>query len=349
MNVLLCVIQSRIVNHNRKKKRFLSPDDKREICLLYANGETCQSISEKFDSDPSWVRRVAQDGGVWKGKSERYKNIGRSMNDSQVSKMIELHKSGMSYPRIAEKLGRTRASINNTALKEGLIGHTRKYEIDENWLDEIDCPEKAIFLGLFFADGCNFSKTNLCEIFLQERDVEYLEKFRRLFTDKPLIKRRMSELDSRWKDQYGIQIFSKTWTDNLSRFGAVPKKTFLLTGVEHLPAKYEKYFIRGLFEGDGCLHRSKQGYFYFSLVGPLAFMEFCQKLILKRTGAKLNIYKDKGHLNDTFILRTPKQSDAKKVLNWIYSDELHLVMSRKYKKAQECFDAFYALFLKDAE
>jgi len=331
----------------RKKRRFLSDEDKKLICVLYEKGETCQVIGEKLNSDPSWITQIVKKMGVWKPKQERYKDVGRSMNDNQIEQMKQMHKSGKRYTEISKEIGRTLASIKNAAFRENLIGYTRKYEIDEDWLNEIDSPEKAVFLGLFFADGCNVSENSRCELFLQEKDKQYLDQLNSFFTNKPLTKRFSSKYSKNTKDQFGIQIFSQKWTDNLSRYGAVPNKTFLIRDVKNLPHKYEKYFIRGLFEGDGCLYRSKGGYFYFSLVGPMAFMIYCKDMILKRTGAKLNIYKSKQHLNDTFTLKTTNQADTKKVINWIYSDHLEIAMERKYKKAVEMINTFYGLILQD--
>lgn len=316
----------------RKTKRFLSEQDKKDICELYSKGMKCQEISEKFNSDPSWIVKVVKKGGFWKPKTKRFQDIGRTMDDGQIKILKNLHKLGYQYTEISEKMGLTIDQIKKTAIRIGLVGYTRKYELDENWLNEIDRPEKAIFLGLFFADGCNVKNFNRAELFLHKQDKYYLENFNKLFTNKPLIERKMEKYTCRKaSNQFGIQICSKIWSDNLSRYGAVPQKTFLLEKANDLPVEYEKYFLRGYFEGDGCICLSGK-YFRFSLTGADKFMGYIQNLIMKNLKIKSYIYQSKQHKKETKTLVISAQKDISTIMNWIYSDNLEFAMERKYNK-----------------
>ena len=58
----------------------------------------------------------------------------------------------------------------------------RKYNIDETFFDVIDTEEKAYFLGLLYADGCNATNRNAVILSLKEDDKEILEKIKQSFT-----------------------------------------------------------------------------------------------------------------------------------------------------------------------
>lgn len=46
---------------------------------------------------------------------------------------------------------------------------SRKYNLNQNYFDNIDCEEKAYFLGFIFADGCNYRKnTGFTRVFRWE-------------------------------------------------------------------------------------------------------------------------------------------------------------------------------------
>lgn len=64
-----------------------------------------------------------------------------------------------------------------------------KHYYDENYFNVVDTKEKAYFLGLLYADGCNVNHptTGELSITLQEEDSYILEKFKQVLkSDYPL-------------------------------------------------------------------------------------------------------------------------------------------------------------------
>ena len=56
----------------------------------------------------------------------------------------------------------------------------RKYDLNENYFEKVDSPEKAYLLGLIYADGCNYTPTNTITFYFQEQDKHILEDIKRL-------------------------------------------------------------------------------------------------------------------------------------------------------------------------
>jgi transposase len=55
--------------------------------------------------------------------------------------------------------------------------HVRKYTVNHGYFNEIDTEEKAYFLGLLYADGCNVKGNNAVVLCLAEQDIDMLKRF----------------------------------------------------------------------------------------------------------------------------------------------------------------------------
>lgn len=87
----------------------------------------------------------------------------------------------------------------------------KKYTFNKNYFEKIDSEDKAYFLGLLYADGCNSTSAtqNHASIVLnlQEGDKEILEKFMKYInSNKPLLYRPKQENHN---PQYRFVINSK--------------------------------------------------------------------------------------------------------------------------------------------
>ena len=63
----------------------------------------------------------------------------------------------------------------------------------------------------------------------------------------------------KWKAQYRLQIGSKSWFVDLGRLGFTQNKSNILR-FPKIPEKYLTDFIRGYFDGDGCVYFKKLKY-----------------------------------------------------------------------------------------
>jgi len=327
----------------RKAYNRLSSEQKDEICMLYLDGVTCEEIGKRFSSDPSWIVKIVKRGGVWKGRSERYRDTGKyyTITEEMISELKRLNALNIDFLEISKKIGIPYHATKRLGYELGLKGPStailkRKCYLNQNWLDKIDCPEKAIYLGLFFADGCNQSVNNECMIQLERTDKDYLQRLNDLFTDKPLLKTR---------NMFRSIAVCPNWTKKLSEYGAVFAKSLILEWPKNIPDEFIKYFIRGFFEGDGGFvtsNRTTRTLYHMGFTSTKEFLESLKEILFKflPLEGKLTICKCQTfHDRNTYSLKTNRQIDVKLIGEWIYSDKIEFAMERKY--------AIYQRFLKD--
>jgi hypothetical protein len=125
----------------------------------------------------------------------------------------------------------------------------RTYTVNEDYFEKIDTPNKAYFLGMFYADGCNYNnsveKDYLVVLALKKTDIELLEKFSvEINSNKPISFR---------KNLAVVGINSKKMSNDLINVGCMPAKTHKLEFPEWLREDLVRHFIRGYFDGDGCI------------------------------------------------------------------------------------------------
>ena len=77
------------------------------------------------------------------------------ISDENIRKIHELGKAGCTNNYISKLLRIDRGTVSKY-LKQINITKGQKYIVDHHYFDEIDTEGKAYFLGLLFADGCNY-------------------------------------------------------------------------------------------------------------------------------------------------------------------------------------------------
>jgi len=135
----------------------------------------------------------------------------------------------------------------------------RNFELNESFFDDIDSEEKAYTLGLIYSDGCNDNANNRFIISLNEKDREILEVLNKFFfADKPLLYRKKyvykyGEKIITSNPQYKLQVCSKRMSNRLIELGVMPNKSQLIRFPLWMNTYITRHFIRGYFDGDGCL------------------------------------------------------------------------------------------------
>lgn len=126
----------------------------------------------------------------------------------------------------------------------------RRKKYNENYFQNIDTEDKAYFLGLIYSDGCILNKQDeyryKITLKLHIKDKHILEDF---------IKCVDGEMDL-WfhgqRDMCEVSLSGKKIVNDLQDKGVYPNKTFVLQYPE-LDEKLERHFLRGYFDGDGCI------------------------------------------------------------------------------------------------
>lgn len=226
-------------------------------------------------------------------------------------------------------------------------GKKRFYQLDDNYFNIIDTEDKAYFLGLLFADGCNLQEENTVILQLSDEDKNILEKFRSYIkSNKPLRLYQKSLKNPRWKDIAVLEIISKQISINLTKLGCMPRKTFKLKFplAEQVPTHLLNHFIRGYFDGDGCItYFFNKGKYLKCTVSIVSTSDFVNKLgALMKKEIGINCYINQrfpGRNNNNRTLNISGNIQCCKFMNWIYNDK-NTFLQRKWDKYQKFLEIY---------
>lgn len=113
--------------------------------------------------------------------------------------------------------------------------------------------DMAYVLGYFAADGCMIRNARGAYF------IEFVSTDRILLEQVQHVTGSNHSLSARplrhihWKQTYRIQIGSKEWFQDLLALGFTPGKSKTLT-LPQIPQQYRGDFVRGYFDGDGCVY-----------------------------------------------------------------------------------------------
>lgn len=246
---------------------------------------------------------------------------------------FEFQTTSISLTKLAEREGVSRWTITDRFKKLGIdiTNKQNRCKFNNKIFDKIDTEEKAYWLGFIFADGYigstplqnNKKSVYNFEISLQLTDVKHLQKFKEFINyEKEVV-----------TDSYRCRIMfaNKYFWTVLNNYGCTPKKSLTLKFPEVSIFENEnliKHFIRGYFDGDGCLSRHVNKLTVTPFVSLLGTREFLDNII-KYSNVSGNFRHDKRHSEETWILEFNKDSGIS-FINYIYKD-CKIYLDRKYK------------------
>ena len=256
--------------------------------------------------------------------------------DEEVE-IINKYNQGISISQLSREYGIYWRGIKNILTNNGVITRTF-YKINEQYFDKIDTPNKAYILGLLYADGANtsnYEKPRYCiSICLKQNDYKILEDIRNEIG--------YSEAPIKLK-QYGktptakLDICTKHIVLRLHELGVVPNKTFKIKFPEWLDQSLYSHFIRGYFDGDGCITHGtiRQGKTQaaITIAGTSDFCNSLLDIIEDECGVKAHVYAS-GNKNCNSMIKIFSaygNTKCKKILDYIYQDA-DLKLERKYKR-----------------
>lgn len=253
----------------------------------------------------------------------------------QIDSMIRLYTIEKHNTHdIGKKLNLSGPTVGSYLKKAGIRLSPQKYKFNEHYFNNIDTPNKAYFLGLIYADGCVYPKKNSLKIKLTKEDEYILEEFKKdIKSDKPLMHRKSELIKGTsyiGKAQSSIELNSKILMEDLRKLGVVQNKSLILTFPDHILDKFMYDFIRGYFDGDGCIYNS-QGRIMLNFVGSEDFCKGLCNFLELTLDIKITLPKQdkRGNSWYFYIFRI---KDVIKFCEYIYSDKDCIKLSRKYEK-----------------
>ena len=151
----------------------------------------------------------------------------------------------------------------------------------KDYFKHCDSAEKAYWLGFLYADGYVDREGKYLKVQLKRTDENHLVKFCNIFS---VDVKQGETFDARTQKTYRYcycYIFDTHLVKHLDQYGIVTAKTFLdAPGIyDTIPPDFLSHFIRGFFDGDGCVSKRKNGETNFTLVGNKSFLERTQQII----------------------------------------------------------------------
>jgi hypothetical protein len=138
-------------------------------------------------------------------------------------------------------------------------GQPRKIFVEEGYFEAPLDVERAYWLGFIYADGsvCASPRWEL-KINLAEKDAEHLRSLQARIGGTFAIRTRSRCLKG-GTDIASLGVYSRRLVLSLMRLGVVPRKTTNPVPPPEMGGVVLVAFLRGLFDGDGCLHVTRRG------------------------------------------------------------------------------------------
>jgi hypothetical protein len=169
-----------------------------------------------------------------------------------------------------------------------------------DWFKTINSEEKAYWLGFLCADGCVLKNEKQVTFNLSEKDGNHLQKLADIFERNTV---QYFVDDKRTEKRYyhrRLALNSIHMVKDLLSKGIYPKKSLVLTDevFNHIPQEYLKDFIRGYFDGDGCISFVPKSYeTRISICGTDSFLRRMNSILETECGIRISriIQQDKIH------------------------------------------------------
>lgn len=262
--------------------------------------------------------------------------------ETQIKICID-YKNGMSRREIMEKYSKGDQTVIRVLRSNHIPMVTRtRYKRDYTFFDDINTEAKAYWLGAIYADG-NISRTDkygIAKATISSIDKEWLEMFKSdIAYEGPLLCEHHKKYDKDiWKLNFGDKEMART----LIQHGCVPAKSMIME-FPTLPEGLVHHFIRGYFDGDGCVYLSQPTWRYkesdMFLVKSTVVSgskQFLERLVFELPCLNKDVLGRPGHENN-FVVNW-NTSDTCIMYDYMYRDATRY-LPRKKAKFEEYFKA----------
>ena len=266
------------------------------------------------------------------------------LTSEQILEIIDLYNNGLSCSKIATQFGVTTVTISKHLKRNGIkvVNKQNRTKFNENIFDVIDCEEKAYWLGFIFADGY-ISSSPLCsdkkprydfEISLKASDANHLHKFNKFMQhESDNVKLGKVSCNGILCERCRWSIVNKHLWNTLNNLGCTPQKSLTLK-FPNIGSELFISFIRGYFDGDGCLtyYKGDKVYPKCDILGTGEFLQ-CIRNILSQYQIECLPLHNNSNTQDITKVLTITRKDTMKFLELIYNKS-NIYLDRKFYRYQ---------------
>lgn len=298
----------------------------KQIKELNNNGMNANEIAIKLNITRQLIGKINK---IHNLNLKRYST--KNQCKGKEKSIIALREKGLSREEICNELNicydslcRYLKSINDNNYDN------KKYCYNENIFENIDTEEKAYWLGFLYADGYvrTSGKGGIVQLSLGEKDLIQLERFKKFLNSNNKIKKNISTLNGKNHISYKIVISSLKMANDLTKLGCFENKSLDLKfpTEKQVPNEYIHHFMRGYFDGDGCIAGIKSK--SFSVIGTDMFLKEYQLKLIEELGLNKTKFSKCGQ---AFTLRYGGNIQVAKIKNFLYR-EASVYLERKHSK-----------------
>jgi len=232
----------------------------------------------------------------------------------------------LTYKEIGRRLNKSYASVQSKIRNYKLNKRISKHPINSKFF-KIWSSEMAYVLGFITADG-NLQQTKRgYHLHIACDDYDIIEKMRKVLKSSTPIRQKQR---INGKISYSLRFSDKTIFNDLLKIGVTPRKSLVIKP-PFTPKEYVWDYIRGFFDGDGCVYISTTHYpsklhvlFYTGSVHMAKFLIITIKKYLKEYKGNIMKKKDKN----AYVLHFG-QKHSEVIFHYMYNNAT-IFMDRKY-------------------
>lgn len=209
-----------------------------------------------------------------------------------------------------------------------------KYSYNRSYFKNINDEYKAYWLGFLCADACiedNIKRRiHRVVITLNPKDINHLEKLSNEIEFSGKVKHIVRNYNHKNSTKNKVEsailsIPGKEIVYDLDKHGCGKNKTKDLS-LPKLDQKLKRHFIRGFFDGDGCLTKTKDLYWRIQFSCNFKIATEIKELFKN----ELNIDIGKiTKMKNIYSISKQKKDEVKTILNYLYQDS-NIYLDRKY-------------------
>lgn len=209
-----------------------------------------------------------------------------------------------------------------------------KIPLNHNAFSEYSA-ESAYWAGFLAADGnlrLSHRGHKCIRLYLGVVDLRHLEKFKSFLGSGHKIA--TPEKYARCSIEF---VSEQIYDDLVSKYNLTPRKSMTYTFPTQVPEEYLGPFLRGYFDGDGCLCESFQNKnsltasYGVTMIGTADFVSGCTNAVSPHLAREIK-YKPSYHVNGETMVFNLNTRQAKEFLTWIYEGSTEETrLDRKYE------------------
>lgn len=182
----------------------------------------------------------------------------KELTKEEELEILKKRNSGEMRKHIIKEYGISDRHYQNVITKNGgeLNKRVCKYEFNEDYFEKIDTEDKAYFLGFIIADGC-----------IRDTETTKYMKLKLKFDDYVILEKMIEYTNylggvyyHKNKKYCELTLSGSKIINDLNKLGVVQNKTMFVK-YPKISEELERHFMRGLFDGDGCIsiHKKREG------------------------------------------------------------------------------------------